>query len=95
MSCDSENWQAKQKEYNTKPMGGKGENQFDYGDTLIPWEQVKPSGKTQIIPNKGLGNNPIFGITDSAARKTAIKAAKAEGTVNINQCHRKNGFEQK
>ena len=30
------------------------------------------------IPNKGLGNNPIFGITDSAARKTAIKAAKAE-----------------
>ena len=66
------------KEYNTKPMGGKGEKQFDYGDTLIPWEQAKPSGKTQIIPNKGLGNNTIFGITDTAARKTAIKAAKAE-----------------
>ena len=66
------------KEYNTKPMGGKGEKQFDYGDTIIPWKQVKPSGRTQIIPNPGVGNNPIFGLSDPAARKAAIKAAKAE-----------------
>ena len=59
-------------------MGGKGEKQFDYGDTIIPWKQVKPSGRTQIIPNPGVGNNPIFGLSDPAARKAAIKAAKAE-----------------
>ena len=59
-------------------MGGKGEQQFDYGDTVIPWEQAKPSGKTQIIPNTGLGNNPIFGVIDPKARKAAIKAAKEQ-----------------